>query len=236
MRPMAAGSMVTRAVTHPIRAAASAASMPACPPPTTTTSYLCFTWNIHRLCYSPMGKHSRSISRARCERIHDLGASERRLEVAASPLDYRIGARGVPRLGLSLGASTHRGVPRLGFSKFFDPPHTPRCTAQASTEWRNLAGASLPECATTGLRIPATKAPAGALGPMPNAYFPMQNRSKMWLSTSSDDTSPVISASGGAASRMSNARYSSVDPARSPPSARSSDAEPSPAHRGDARS
>ena len=51
IRPMAMGSMVTRAVEQPIRAAASEASIPACPPPTTMTSYLsllgigCFTWN-----------------------------------------------------------------------------------------------------------------------------------------------------------------------------------------------
>src|SRR5690606_13263325 len=40
MRPMALRSMVTMAVEHPSRAAAWAASMPACPPPMTTTSKL----------------------------------------------------------------------------------------------------------------------------------------------------------------------------------------------------
>src|SRR3990172_9478484 len=39
MRPMASALIVSRRVEHPIRAAASAASQPACPPPTTMTSY-----------------------------------------------------------------------------------------------------------------------------------------------------------------------------------------------------
>src|SRR5512140_1765239 len=39
MRPMASALIVRRRVEHPIRAAASAASQPACPPPTTMTSY-----------------------------------------------------------------------------------------------------------------------------------------------------------------------------------------------------
>src|SRR5512143_2960612 len=39
MSPMASALIVNRRVEHPIRAAASAASQPACPPPTTMTSY-----------------------------------------------------------------------------------------------------------------------------------------------------------------------------------------------------
>src|SRR5512141_740063 len=39
MRPMASALIVNRRVEHPILAAASAASQPACPPPTTMTSY-----------------------------------------------------------------------------------------------------------------------------------------------------------------------------------------------------
>src|SRR3972149_772362 len=58
MRPMVSALIVRRRVEHPIRAAARAASHPACPPPTTTTSYSfgysytltafllpCSTWN-----------------------------------------------------------------------------------------------------------------------------------------------------------------------------------------------
>ena len=91
---------------------------------------------------------------------------------------------------------------------------------QASTEWRNLAGAS--PRAPPPDQFPLRKHHAPE--PTPNAYFPMQNRSKMWLSTSSDDTSPVISARADAASRISKARYSSVAPLFSPANALSSEA------------
>src|SRR3970040_3059462 len=52
MRPIVSALIVRRRVEHPIRAAARAASHPACPPPTTTTSYsFGYTYTLNR--FSP---------------------------------------------------------------------------------------------------------------------------------------------------------------------------------------